>query len=358
MTHPITTYLHELQDSLNTGIATEHTHRPALVSLFEALADDLQAANDPAHSDCGAPDLVILRDDFIVGHVETKDISVPLDREERSEQLGRYRAAFDNLILTDYLEFRWYVGGELRRTVRVGRPDSRDQIQTEANGRENLEALLSDFLAHEPQPLGSARDLAERMARLTHLIRDVIVNVFEKGQASDTLTGWREAFARVLIPDLDQPEHLGQFADMFAQTLSYGLFSARIMHQTGPFNRGTAQNNIPRTNPFLREFFTFITGPNLSDEPYGGLVDDLIQVLALADMHAILLGFGRGTRQDDPMMHFYETFLACLRPAASGKARRLLHADARRLLHCPFSGRDPQNPLQSAPRPGRHNPLA
>lgn len=314
MTHPITLYLHELQDSLNTGIATEHTHRPALVSLFEALADDLRAANDPAHSACGAPDLVILRGDFIVGHVETKDIGIPLDREERSEQLGRYRAAFDNLILTDYLEFRWYVGGQHRRSVRLGRLDSRNQIQTEANGREELEGLLGDFLAHEPQSIGNARDLAERMARLTHLIRDVIVNAFEKGQASDTLTGWRDAFARVLIPDLDQPEHLGQFADMFAQTLSYGLFSARIMHQTGPFNRSAAQNNIPRTNPFLREFFTFITGPSLSDEPYSGLVDDLIQVLALADLHAILLGFGRGSRQDDPMMHFYETFLAAYDP--------------------------------------------
>lgn len=314
MTHPITTYLHELQDSLNTGIATEHTHRPALVSLFEILADDLQAANDPAHSDCGAPDLVILRKDFIVGHVETKDLGVSLDAAERSEQLSRYRAAFDNLILTDYLEFRWYVDGEPRRTVRLGRLDSRNQIQPETNGREELQGLLGDFLAHEPQPIGSARDLAERMARLTHLIRDVIVNAFEKGQASDTLTGWRDAFARVLIPDLEQPEHLGQFADMFAQTLSYGLFSARIMHQTGPFTRHTAQDDIPRTNPFLREFFVFITGPDLADEPYGGLVDDLIQVLALADMHAILLGFGRGARQDDPMMHFYETFLAAYDP--------------------------------------------
>ena len=314
MTHPITTYLHDLQDKLNTGIAAEHTHRPALVSLFECLADDLQAANDPAHSDCGAPDLVILRNDFIVGHVETKDLGISLDAAERSEQLSRYRAAFDNLILTDYLEFRWYVDGEHRRTVRLGRLDSRNQIQTEANGREELEGLLGDFLDHEPQPIGSARDLAERMARLTHLIRDVIVNAFEKGQASDTLTGWRDAFARVLIPDLDQPEHLGQFADMFAQTLSYGLFSARIMDQTGPFTRHTAQDDIPRTNPFLREFFVFITGPDLADEPYGGLVDDLIQVLALADMHAILLGFGRGSRQDDPMMHFYETFLAAYDP--------------------------------------------
>jgi hypothetical protein len=80
------------------------------------------------------------------------------------------------------------------------------------------------------------------------------------------------------------------------------------------FHRYTAKYSIPRTNPFLRDFFSYITGPQLSDEPYGGFVDDLIQVLAKADMHAILADFGRTTRQDDPMMHFYETFLAAYDP--------------------------------------------
>jgi len=314
MTHPITTYLNNLSDKLATGAATEHTHRPALAALFESLGEDIRAVNEPSHAACGAPDLAILRGDFKVGHVEAKDVGVSLDAAEASEQLKRYRLALDNLILTDYLEFRWYVDSDLRRTVRLARQDARGQLQLETNGRTNLEELLGDFLAHEPQPISAPRELAERMARLTHLIRDMIVNAFENNLASEMLTGWRRAFAEVLIPDLDQPENLGQFADMFAQTLSYGLFSARIMHQTGPFNRHTAQDYIPKTNPFLRDFFTYITGPQLSTEPYAGIVDDLIQVLALADMHAILVDFGRDARQDDPMMHFYETFLAAYDP--------------------------------------------
>ena len=180
------------------------------------------------------------------------------------------------------------MNGDLRRSVRLARQDARGTLQIEANGRTNLEDLLGDFLAHQSQPISTPRDLAERMARLTHLIRDVIVNAFEGDHASELLKGWRRAFAQVLIPDLDQPEHLGQFADMFAQTLSYGLFSARIMHQVGEFNRYTAKEWIPKTNPFLRNFFSFITGVQLSDEPFAGLVDDLIQLLAMADMHAIL----------------------------------------------------------------------
>jgi len=314
MTHPITIYLDAIEANLATGKATEHTHRPALASLFEALQEDIKVINEPTRSACGAPDLAILRSNFVVGHVEAKDVGISLDTVEKSDQLKRYRLALDNLILSDYLEFRWFVNGELQRTVLLAKQDIHGSLQIERNGRENLSALLSDFFAHEPQQISTARDLAERMARLTHLIRDVIVNAFNNGQASELLKGWRRAFAQVLIPDLDQPENLGQFADMFAQTLSYGLFSARIMHKSGLFHRYTAQESIPRTNPFLRNFFSFITGPQLSDEPYGGLVDDLIQLLALADMHGILADFGRGTRQDDPMLHFYETFLSAYDP--------------------------------------------
>ena len=314
MTHPLTAYLNTLRESLATRTATEHTHRPALVTLFESLADDVSAINEPVRAECGAPDLAILRGEFTIGHLEAKDVGVSLDAAERSDQLKRYRLALENLLLTDYLEFRWYVDGDLRRSARLARPDARGDLQPLTDGRDQVAQLLSDFLAREPQPISDPRTLAERMARLTHLIRDVIVTAFENGKASDTLTDWRRAFADVLIPDLDQPENLGQFADMFAQTLSYGLFSARIMHETGPFTRHTAQGLIPRTNPFLRDFFTYITGPQLADEPYAGLVEDLIQVLGLADMHAILSDFGRGARQDDPMMHFYETFLAAYDP--------------------------------------------
>ncbi|MHA1332151.1 MAG: type ISP restriction/modification enzyme, partial [Candidatus Hodarchaeales archaeon] len=121
MTHPITSYLNSIKDKLATGQATEHTHRPALADLFEALDENIKAVNEPTRSACGAPDLAILRGDFMVGHVEAKDVGASLDAVETSDQLKRYRSALDNLILTDYLEFRWYVDGDLRRSVRLAR---------------------------------------------------------------------------------------------------------------------------------------------------------------------------------------------------------------------------------------------
>ncbi len=139
------------------------------------------------------------------------------------------------------------------------------------------------------------------------------------------MQGWREAFAKVLIADLGLPDKTPDFADMFAQTLAYGLFTARVMDtsplssprsrgERGGFTRQEAQYLIPKSNPFLRDFFIQITGPQLDDEPFASFVDDLVNLLAHTDMTAVLADFGRRTRQEDPVVHFYETFLAAYDP--------------------------------------------
>ncbi|MBI1879280.1 MAG: DNA methyltransferase, partial [Chloroflexi bacterium] len=250
-----------------------------------------------------------------LGYIEAKDVGKSLAETERTDQLKRYRRALDNLILTDYLEFRWYVGGELRQEARLARPQPGGKLKPEKDGLTAVEELLRSFLAHQPQQINTPKDLAERMARLTHMIRDIIVTAFDTGQASTLLQGWREAFARVLIADLSLPEKTPDFADMFAQTLAYGLFTARIMDPTPTtFTRQEAQYLIPRSNPFLRDFFIQITGPHLDDEPFASFVTDLVSLLAHTDMEAVLADFGRRTRQEDPLVHFYETFLAAYDP--------------------------------------------
>src|ERR1017187_9054862 len=117
MDERIKQYLKALARELAQGRTTEHTHRPALKSLIEALGDVL-ATNEPGREKCGAPDYVVTRAGPVtVGYMETKDIGKSLDEAERSEQLKRYLHSLPNLILTDYLEFRWYVNGERRRTA-------------------------------------------------------------------------------------------------------------------------------------------------------------------------------------------------------------------------------------------------
>ncbi|WP_095045676.1 type ISP restriction/modification enzyme [Candidatus Promineifilum breve] len=314
MSTPVKTYLKQVEDALRAGNATEHTFRPALKTLLEALASGVTATNEPKRIACGAPDFVIDRGGFTVGYVEAKDVGKPLGEVERGEQLKRYRRALGNLLLTDQLEFRWYVDGQWRETVTVGRWEG-GKLTPQKGGPEALAALIGLFMAHRPEDITTPRELAERMARLTHIIRDVIIEAFQTDNASGLLRGWRDAFARVLIADLNLPEKTPEFADMFAQTLAYGLFTARVMDTTPKtFTRQEAQSLIPNTNPFLRDFFYQISGPQLDDEPFGVFVDDLVNTLAHTDMDRVLAEFGKRTRQEDPVVHFYETFLAAYDP--------------------------------------------
>ncbi len=313
--NPVKIYLRELAAQRATGVAGEHAYRPALKTLLEELRPGVRVVNDARRIACGAPDLVALRDDLPVGYVECKDIGISLDEAEKSAQLQRYLATLPNLILTDYCRFIYYRDGEVVREVRLAKLDDRQRVKMMEGAEDNFRQLLESFLTDTGVTVSTPQDLAGRMARITHMIRDVIIQAYERNEASPLLREWREAFARVLIAELDQPEHTAEFADMIAQTIAYGLFSARVMGG-GPktFTRGEAQRLIPKSNPFLRDFFYQLTGPRLDDEPFASFVDDLVRLLARTNMSAVLADFGKRTRQEDPVVHFYETFLAAYDP--------------------------------------------
>ncbi|HUT73511.1 MAG TPA: hypothetical protein VM221_01600, partial [Armatimonadota bacterium] len=136
------------------------------------------------------------------------------------------------------------------------------KVSRDTEGAQATQKLLSAFLSHSPEPIATAKDLAEHMARLTHPIRDITVTAFARGEASNLVAGLHEAFQKTLVPDLKVPG----FADMFAQTLAYGLFAARINHKgPEPFRRRDAAAEIPRTNPFLRQRLSG-RGPHSSEQ--------------------------------------------------------------------------------------------
>ncbi|MDD4163159.1 MAG: hypothetical protein PHW87_11845, partial [Methanothrix sp.] len=280
MSDVIKSYLAKIDREFRTGRATEHTHRPALKDLIESLDPGIRATNEPKRVECGAPDFILRRDGLSIGYVETKDLGKSLDEAEDSDQLERYKKSLPNLILTDYLEFRWFVDGQLRDSARLGRIGKGDRILPDKKGIDETVQLLKLFLESRPQPITTPRDLSERAAKLAHIIRDTIVEAFEKDKASQDLKDLRDAFADVLIPDLNQPEKVAEFADMYAQTIVYGLFAARINHKgPGAFQRLGAAREIPKTNPFLKKLFETITGSSLDEEPYVDFVDDLVQIL-------------------------------------------------------------------------------
>lgn len=312
----ISEYLSEIEKALGRGDATEHTHRPALKKLIEYLGnDEVTATNEPKRSRCGAPDYVVSRDTrkgpLTIGYIEAKDIGKSLDDEEKSEQLKRYRT-LPNLILTDYLEFRWYVDGEKRDSARFAQVGRDGKIIKDKEGVEKVSNLLKEFISHpsEFEKIAKPEDLASRMAILTRHVRDVIIETYEKDEVSVFLRGWYDEFSKTLIPNIP----VSQFADMYAQTIAYGLFAARFNYdEATPFERSKVAAELPKTNPFLRELFELITGSRLVEEPYAGFVEDIIRLLAHTDKE-LIKNFGEHAPNHDPVYHFYETFLAAYDP--------------------------------------------
>ena len=307
---PAQSYLREIERALKAGNAGEHTHRPALKTLIERLRQDITATNEPKRIACGAPDFIVAHRDVPVGYIEAKDVGLNLDQIEENEQLARYRASLNNLILTDYLDFRLYRNGEPVQSARLARwPKGATSLRSEPGAETDLASLFQIFFDAETPAATSPRDLAERMARMAKLVRDLTQQAFSQEGQSGDLHAQYDAFKRVLISDLS----VEQFADMYAQTIAYGLFAARCNHPRSGFTRERAGHDLPRTNPFLRRLFNTIAGPDLDDR-ITWAVDDLALLLARADMDSVLANFGRSSLGEDPVVHFYETFLAAYNP--------------------------------------------
>ncbi len=321
MPNQLESYLKRLEQNLIAGNATEHTHRPALQELLQGLQPGLQVTNEPRHrTDCGAPDMVVLRSraHLVIGHVETKDVGVPLAEAHKSDQLVRYRKYLPSLLLTDYLSFRWYVNGQQWSEASLGSADPRTgRVRTSGQLQQQTLKLLADFLARAPEPIRRPRELADCLARLAHMIRDIVVQAFVRREASTILRDLRQVLAEALIPDLADEQQTPQFADLYAQTLTYGLFAARCHHLRfgkGAFDLIKAAQEIPRTNPLLRQLFNAITGLDFDLEPYAGFVNELVAVLDHSAIDTVLEDFGQAGVRQDPVLHFYETFLSIYDP--------------------------------------------
>lgn len=306
----VSDYLKKIGKALEAGNATEHTHRPALKELIESLINSITATNEPKRVACGAPDFVVTRGQTPLGYIEAKDVNKSLDEVEGGEQMARYLGSLSNLVLTDYLEFRWYVSGEHRLTARLASVNAKGKIVIRPEGPEQVTELLTAFLNSKVPIVGSPKELAARMAALARLVDDIIRRAFTQESKNGSLHQQMEGFRKVLLQDLTEE----QFADMYAQTICYGLFAARCNAKgNGTFTREHAAYDLPKTNPFLRKMFGHIAGPDL-DERIVWAVDDLAELLNRADITTILKDFGKRTHQEDPVVHFYETFLAAYDP--------------------------------------------
>ena len=309
----ISEYIKELNAQYQTGKATEHSYRPALKELLQTLLPQMTIINEPKRYDFGAPDYILLRRDVPTAFIEAKDFVKTNDlggRKENKEQFDRYKQSLDNIIFTDYLDFWLYRNGEFVDSVRLAEMKG-EKIALICESEARFISLIEHLANAHPPKITSSKKLAEIMAGKARLLADVIRrSIIEDIDEHSEIYGQMCAFKDVLMHDIT-PE---RFADIYAQTIAYGMFAARL-HDPTPetFSRKEAAELIPRTNPFLRQMFQYIAGYDL-DERVAWIVDDLAEAFRVSDISKIMNGYGKRTRQTDPMIHFYEDFLKAYDP--------------------------------------------
>ncbi len=307
MNQLISEFTKNIEKEFRTGKATEHTYRPAVKSLIESINNKVTAINEPKRQKVGAPDFVFQKNKIPVGYAEMKDIDEDLDlffqTGANNKQFERYME-LGNIFISNHLDFIFYKNGKEYQRLSIGKLENKKIVFDESQFL-SLEHLLSNFLKEQSQTITSAKDLAKMMADKAKLLKDVVSDILINEEEIGDIHSLYHAFKDTLLHDITPQV----FADVYAQTLAYGLFVARCHDKTKEdFSRYEALSLIPGSNPFLQKLFQHVSGPDL-DTRASWVVDELATVFLYTDIETILQKFGSETKQEDPVVHFYETFL-------------------------------------------------
>ena len=308
------TYLKKIYEIIQRGDAREETYYSTLEKLLQEYSEsinkkDIKITTLPKQTEAGNPDFRVWDGkQHIVGYIEAKKPGSNLDDIEMSEQLKRYNSTFPNLILTNFLEFRLYRDGRLIDKISLCRPFIIYQLNTipPLENTEQFLKLLESFFSFSLPKIYNAKTLAVELAKRTRFLKNEVIEEElreEENNKQGFILGFYEAFQEYLIKGLSRKD----FADLYSQTITYGLFAART-RSTGEFNRKLAYDNIPHTIGILRDVFEYISIGNLPIQ-MEWTIDDISEVLAVTDVNKILHQYFHKGKGKDPVFHFYETFL-------------------------------------------------
>ena len=295
-------YLQNILQTQSTSAATpELSLFPHLQAFLEGIAvghfdrDTITFTQEPRQLDqIGRPDFIAMDGLLPIGYIEAEAYGRDLDAltGHAAEQNARFIENLDNFILTNFAEFRLYRNGQLRATANItGAP-------------ENLETLLERFLNAGQVQIASPEVLARYLARRTRELQTQIATTLtdENSNIHAMFSAFKETLISTLTPD--------DFADMYAQTLAYGLFAARCtLPNATHFSRHTAAEALPKSNPFLVQLFYHVASPTL-ERNVTYILEDIASLLRNVPTEMLRTVFAARNHLEDPVIHFYETFLA------------------------------------------------
>jgi len=248
----ISEYIKEIDKVYKSGVAKEHSYRSAFEILMKKLLTGKRIVNEPKKIDCGKPDFIIFNDDIQFGFIETKDIDIEINKIIKTEQIQRYKEALDNIIVTNYIDFIYFKDDTNLLSATIG-IISKSSVQEKKEGIDAFIDIIDNFTKYQGKVISNSEQLARIMARKTKLLSQMIIKSLENNKDKySSLKEQMDKFKEYLIHDLN--EYI--FADIYSQTIAYGFFAAKLYDKSGyKFTRVSISELIPKSNPFLRQFY-------------------------------------------------------------------------------------------------------
>ena len=252
----------------------------------------------------GRPDIGVTVGQLLVGHIELKRPGLGA-RPERFAGANRTQwrrfQALPNLIYTDGSEWSLYRSGELAASrVRIADDISESGAAgVDVDAGRWLENMLRSFLHWEPVVPDAAQGLASFLAPLTRILRDEVEKATQRADSplNDLETEWRG----LMFPEGDE----AQFADAYAQTLTYALLLARF-EGADNLRPASASEALQSDHALLAEALSLLEVPSVREE--------LRMPIQLLERAIGAVDTVRLRRESDPWMYFYEDFLGAYDP--------------------------------------------
>jgi predicted helicase len=315
--YSVNDYLSEIAKYFEDENSSEHSYRTSFQNYLATIFPETEGyfiQQDQRAINGNKPDYIVLKNKVPLLYIEVKKVGEDLNKIENSSQADRY-FGYTNLIISDYVEFRFFRNGQrYDDTISLGDVQVKARaVSPKPENAERLVRTMQDFIQSQKEPIKSGKHLAKIMGGKAQRIRDNVIAFLQtEGTDKDELIRMRKFIKEHLIENFTDED----FADMYAQTLVYGLFAARYNDETlTSFSRQEARDLVPATNPFLKSFFDHISGTSFPRR-LELIVNELCEVFTHADVKALMEDyfkatdlFGADHESPDPVIHFYEDFL-------------------------------------------------
>ncbi len=321
-------YIKELQKHKISEI-TEHSHRTALQNLLNSYIEEIQQKTNILHEPKrqgknGSPDFMITANESIIGYIENKKILQDLNEIIYSEQIEKYKKLSNNLLITNYVEFVWIRDNEITRVMLCDVTDIENKnFKSKPDNETQVKELLKKFFTQAPQGISDIEKLAFCLAERAKYLFAILFDELKEQELDESKQDTIWLAYTDFINNVYEELTIEGFADTFAQTLTYGLFLAKLNCKTEePINLRNVDKHISKSFTLIKNIVRFLQ--YIENDKYNKaqwIIEEILSIINNIDLKTIneSLSFSKRKKSSneeykDPYIYFYENFLSEYNP--------------------------------------------